>query len=321
MEKTLQQLVSKLEQAHDGKLVSVVLYGSAAVGDHDARFSDLNILCVLSEITPRELEDSESVFRWWREQGSPAPLLLTEHEVRTCADCFAIEFHDIRRDHRLLYGKDVVSGLEIDDSFYRAQVEHDFAPSSCGCARKRRECCPTPELLKRLLADSVSTFCVLLRHALALHGVEVHMHKRKTVRQGAAAFGFDPEPFDTLPVDLREGKGNPGAVNPRTLFSEYLKQIAVVIAAVDRLDKSTSRPGGCSEKTHENPFDCRWSVGPGPVRVWEPIRFRAKPDRGGLGGDRRGLGQCRHRSATPCRPDSQPGGDGERLRIPGKDRD
>ena len=36
--------------------------------------------------------------------------------------CFAIEFHDIQRQHRLLHGKDVVTSLAIDDSFYRAQI-------------------------------------------------------------------------------------------------------------------------------------------------------------------------------------------------------
>ena len=66
MEKVLNQLVEKLQKAHGDRLVSVVLYGSAAAGDHHAKFSDLNILCVLSEITPRELGVGEDIFRWWR---------------------------------------------------------------------------------------------------------------------------------------------------------------------------------------------------------------------------------------------------------------
>ncbi len=246
MEKILQKLVGRLEQAHNGKLISVVLYGSAAVGDNDSRFSDLNILCVLSEITPRELEDSESVFRWWRDQGHPAPLLLSEEEVRTSTDCFPIEFHDITRQHKILFGNDVVSNLVVDDSFYRAQVEHELRAKLLRLRQKASAVLSDPELLHRLLADSVSTFCVLLRHALALHGFTPDMHKRETVRQGAAAFGFDPAPFEAL-LDLRDGKGKPGAGNPRALFSDYLKQIAVIIGAVDRLEKSPARPGDTKE--------------------------------------------------------------------------
>jgi hypothetical protein len=123
MANPLDQVVEKLRKALDVNLISVVLYGSAAAGDRDERFSDYNILCILTRITPAELRAAEPVFRWWREQGNPAPLLLTSHEVETSTDCFPIEFQDIRQSHRILHGPDLVGSLEIDRSFYRAQVE------------------------------------------------------------------------------------------------------------------------------------------------------------------------------------------------------
>ncbi len=168
MDKLLQQLVEKLQKAYGDRLVSVVLYGSAATGEHHAKFSDYNVLCVLSEITPRELAASEEIFRWWREQGSPSPLLLTEHEVATSTDCFAIEFHDIQQHHRLLFGKDVLTDLVVDDSFYRAQVEHELRAKLLRLRQKAAGMLSDPDLLRRLLLDSISTFCVLFRHALRL---------------------------------------------------------------------------------------------------------------------------------------------------------
>ena len=50
MEKVLNQLVEKLRKAYGDRLVSVILYGSAAAGDHQAKFSDFNILCVVTAI-------------------------------------------------------------------------------------------------------------------------------------------------------------------------------------------------------------------------------------------------------------------------------
>src|ERR1044071_1861498 len=126
MEKLLNQLVEKLQKAFEDRLVSVILYGSAASGQYHPHFSDLNLLCVLNQVTPRELAAGEAIFQWWRAQGSPSPLLLSEHEFFTATDSFAIEFHDIQRQHRLLYGKDLTASLVVDDSFYRAQVEHDL---------------------------------------------------------------------------------------------------------------------------------------------------------------------------------------------------
>ena len=236
MENALNQLLEKLTKALGDSLVSVVLYGSAASGDHHEGFSDLNVLCVLRQVTTRELEQSEPVFRWWREKKNPAPLLLSEQEVQTSTDCFAIEFHDIQAHHRLLQGKDVISNLVVDDSFYRAQVEHDLRAKLLRLRQKASGALSDKDVLRRLLADSVSTFCVLFRHALILRGVESKSRKRDVVEQTRETFGIDPKPFTTL-LDLREERIKAREVEPVGLLDSYLKQISIVIDAVDRLQK------------------------------------------------------------------------------------
>jgi hypothetical protein len=236
MEKLLTELIGKLRKAHGERLVSVVLYGSAAGGDHHADFSDINILCVLGEISPRELAAGEDIFRWWREQGSPSPLLLTEHEVAASADCFAIEFHDIQRQHRLLYGKDVITPLIIEDGFYRAQVEHDLRAKLLRVRQKAGGMLSNPDLLRRMLLDSVSTFCVLFRHALILRGVEAPASKREVIDRSREVFGIDAAPFEKL-LDVREGRLKPREVDPVTLVAAYLKEISLVIDAVDQIEK------------------------------------------------------------------------------------
>jgi predicted nucleotidyltransferase len=236
MEKLLEQLVGRTTKTFGDRLVSVILYGSAAVGDHTGRYSDINVLCVLDRITTRELADAEPVFRWWRELGNPSPLLLTEEEVRTSTDCFPIEFRDIRERHRVLYGRDVVADLEIDDCFYRAQVEHELRAKLLRLRQKGAGVMRDRELLVRLLAESVSTFCVLTRHALILHGVAASLKKREIVEQARQSFGLDPAPFLLL-LDLREAKIKPKAVDAVALYEQYLSQLQRVVAAVDRLAK------------------------------------------------------------------------------------
>jgi hypothetical protein len=236
MDKELTQLVEKLQAAFGERLVSVVLYGSAASGDHQARFSDYNVLCVLTEIAPRELAASSDIFRWWREKGSPAPLLLTEHEVATSTDCFAIEFTDIQQHHKILHGKDVVTSMVVDRSFYRAQVEHDLRAKLLRLRQKAAGMLSDAGLLRRLLLDSVSTFCVLFRHALALHGSEAPARKRDVIQQASRQFAFDPLPFEKL-LDVREDRIKTRELDPVPVLASCLQGIGKVIDAVDRLEK------------------------------------------------------------------------------------
>jgi hypothetical protein len=236
MEKKLTELVDRLKKAHGERLVSVVLYGSGAGGGADRRFSDLNILCALAEITPAEMAHSEPIFRWWRELGSPSPLLLSEREIATSHDCFPIEFHDIVRQHRILYGRDVIEGIEIDDSFYRAQVEYELRAKLLRLRQKASGILSDKELLRNLLADSLSTFCVLFRHAIQLHGRDGAMGKREVIAQAREAFGVDPAPFERL-LDMREEKIKPKELDPAALLGSYMKEISKVIDAVDVLAK------------------------------------------------------------------------------------
>lgn len=236
MDKALTQLVEKLRKAYGDRLISIVLYGSAADGDHHPKYSDFNVLCVLNAITPRELRDGEEIFRWWRGLGSPSPLLLSEHELATSTDCFAIEFLDIQHQHRLLYGRDVVATLVIDRSFYRAQVEHDLRAKLLRLRQKASGMLSDDDLLRRLLLDSISTFCVLFRHALALDGVSVPARKREVIARACGHFGLDAQPFEKL-LDVREERLKPREVEPIALLGSYLDGIGKVVDAVDQLDK------------------------------------------------------------------------------------
>ena len=236
MERILAELVEKLQKAHGEGLVSVVLYGSAAIPDSRDRFSDYNVLCVLRQITPDELAAAEPIFRWWREMQNPAPLLLSEHEVRTATDCFPIEFHDIKERHRILAGVDLVEALDVDDSFYRAEVEHELRAKLLRLRQKAGGVLSERDLLLRLMVSSVSTFCVLFRHALRLAGTPGKHEKREVIAAAKELFGIDATPFETL-LNLREEKIKPKDVQPAPLFREYLKQIQVVVDAVDQMSK------------------------------------------------------------------------------------
>jgi predicted nucleotidyltransferase len=232
----LDELVSRLRKSFGDQLVSVVLYGSAAAGDHHGRYSDYNVLCVLDQVTPRELSRAEEIFRWFRERGNPAPLLLSEREALTSTDCFPIEFHDIRAQHRILHGRDLVANMDIDRSFYRAQVEHELRAKLLRLRQKASGVLSDNDLLRKLLADSLSTFCVLFRHAILLSGGEAPALKRDIVASSAQRFGFDPSPFERL-LDLREEKIKPRDLDPAAAFEPYLRGIGAVIDAVDRIAK------------------------------------------------------------------------------------
>jgi predicted nucleotidyltransferase len=235
MEDKLLELVDRLKQAQGESLRSVILYGSAAAGEHNEHFSDLNVLCVLTHVTPDELGASASIFEWWRKLGNPSPLLLSEEELRTSTDCFPIEFHDMQERRRVLFGPDVIENLAIDRTFYRAQVEMELRSKLLRLRQKAADVLANKPVLLRLMIDSVPNFLVLARHALLVSGLPSGFRKREVVRH-LPDIGVDATPFDTL-LDLREQSKLAGDVDPAALFASYLKQIEALVGHVDQLDK------------------------------------------------------------------------------------
>ena len=127
MEAKLTELVSRLKEAAGKNLESVLLYGSAARGDYRPGSSDLNVLCTLVTIDMNELQLISPVVGWWtKELKEPAPLFFLTEELRRSTDVFPIESLDIQRSHKVLYGPDVVEGLEIPMNLHRVEVEHEM---------------------------------------------------------------------------------------------------------------------------------------------------------------------------------------------------
>lgn len=235
MEDKLQELVDHLKQAQGDRLRSIILYGSAAAGEHNEHFSDLNVLCVLSQITPAELAASARVFEWWRSLKNPSPLLLSEEELQTSTDCFPIEFEDMKARRRVLFGPDVIEPLVVEKVFYRAQVEMELRSKLLRLRQQAAAILTKPPELLRLMIDSAPNFIVLARHALLLSGVESGWRKREIVRH-LPEIGADSAPFDTV-LDLRDQTKLARDVDPAALFASYLKSIEELVRHVDRLEK------------------------------------------------------------------------------------
>ena len=236
VEQKLSTLVQRLRGALDTRLVSIILYGSATTGDWQERASDLNVLCVLHQLSGEELLSCEPIFRWWREEGNLSPLLLTAEEVQTSTDCFPMEFSDMREHRTVLYGVDVIEGLEIDRSFYRAQVEHELRAKHIRLRQKAADLLSAPDKLLRLLVDSLSTFCVLGRHALILSGHEAQYKKAEILAALERVMGRHLEASKEV-LAMRSVPKQPSLANARALFERYLEEIGSLVRFVDALDR------------------------------------------------------------------------------------
>jgi predicted nucleotidyltransferase len=233
--------IDDLRATHGRNLAAVVLYGSAATGDFVPRRSDYNILIALHRITPKELRNSHAAIREWHKLGHPVPVYFTVSELENAADVFPIEFHQMERARKVLYGTDVLAGMKISDEHLRHQVEYELRSKLILLRRQYIPASESADALKQLMADSLSSFATLFAAVLLLAGIEPPATKHEVVALVVERQGLDGGTFEKI-FNIRERNfaKTLDEVSANNLFADYMAQIERVIDSVDQVGRATS---------------------------------------------------------------------------------
>jgi hypothetical protein len=225
----LKSFVEGLRKAIGQNLVSVVLYGSAVSQDFHHGYSDLNLLCVVNDLSAASIQALAPALKGWR---SATPLFFTRTEFASAMDTFPIEMMDIRDQHHLLAGENLFpAGLKISPERHKAQLEHELQSKLMVLRQHYMNSVSEAEKVMGLMLESISSFIVLFRHTLIELGETAPQGKRDTVEQLARKCGFDPGPFRQL-LDVREGKSRRESLDAHAVFAAYVQAIESVCAAV-----------------------------------------------------------------------------------------
>lgn len=231
--------IDDLKATHKTNLVSVILYGSAAVGDFVSQASDYNLLVALNEIRPKDLRDANACMREWQRLGHPVPIYFTVAELKEAGDVFPIEFHQMERARKVLYGQDVLADVKISDDFLRHQTEYELRSKLLQLRRLYIPASVSVDKLCNLMSESFVSFSSLFRAVLLLHKIEPPLTKQAIIETIVKHLKIDGEPFEKI-LTIRENKASNvlNEVSANQLFSSYMEQIERVIDAVDKVGKS-----------------------------------------------------------------------------------
>jgi hypothetical protein len=230
---TLEELVAQLRAAFGAELRSVVLYGSAASGEHIAKQSDYNVLVLVDALDVARLDAVGAVVRAWSDAGNPPPFTLTLDEWRRSADIFPMEYSDIQERHRVLHGLSPFDGVRVAPADLRRQLESEAMGkllhlrqgvlAAGGDGRRQLE----------LLEASKSTIMVLFRAMMRLHGETPPADTAELCRQAGRLAAFDPEPFVRV-VRHARGDDKLRAGDAGRMLTEYVRGVQQLVAHIDR---------------------------------------------------------------------------------------
>lgn len=234
---TADDFAREVASALGARLVTLLLYGSAARGAHVPERSDVNTLLLCDGVDDDLFARLEAPVRAWTRAGHPAPLILTEREWRDSADAFPIEYEDIREAHRILAGRDPWKGIAVQRDHLRRQLEHELMGKLMHLRQAYAAHRSEPKRLAEVIVGSASGFLTMLRAALRLAGKTAPPTADALVREGAGVVGFAAVGLAPLVAHASGGAALKLATHD-PLPAAYLEAVARTAQFVNRMERT-----------------------------------------------------------------------------------
>jgi hypothetical protein len=234
---SLDELVSQLRAAFGPELHAVVLYGSAAAGEHLPKKSDYNVLVLVEALDVGRLQAASAAIKAWSDAGNPPPLTLTTQEWRGSADIFAMEYADVLERHKVLFGT-FDTDVRVDPSHLRLQLEHEAMGTLLQLRRGALAAGNDTRAQLSLLEESASTVMVLFRATLRLRNEPPPTDNLQLIDKVAQVTRLDGTSFSRV---VRHKRGEAPIRGPEVaiVLAGYLSGMQALVRYLDQFRHKT----------------------------------------------------------------------------------
>jgi len=232
IENKLGSLTERLKMLYSDGLVSVILYGSAARGEFKKKHSNINLAVVLRDMSLENLAKAKRDLSSGR-YAMFNVIFFTEEYISRTRDVFPIEFLDMRDNHRVIYGKDVFLGIDINMKHLRFQCEQELKEKLMqisGFYLVNRN----KKILTAFLYKSLNSTLHIIRNVIRLKGRVPPLDKEGVISELSREAG---SPLVSMSGILKAFKNNTslsrGDIDK--LFFGFADELKDITEAVDRL--------------------------------------------------------------------------------------
>jgi hypothetical protein len=224
------EMVARTSRVLGDRLDSIVLYGPEVHGDAYREIEQLNLLLVLRDLEPQTLRLLGDPVSFWLKRAQPWPRLFTLDLMRDSLDVFPIEFLDITRHHRVVFGHDPFAGFVPDPTHLRIQCERELREKLMRLREGYVESRGVARTLRKLLSASFASFAPVWRGCLHLLAVEVPLHDTEVAEALCRRLELEFAPFAEI---ARIASGSSRA-DIEEAYVRYDRELTQVIARIDR---------------------------------------------------------------------------------------
>ena len=116
--KQLDDFIKDLKTIFEDRLKCVFIYGSKSSLEQEQLCDDINLMIITQDLCGEDIKKCSLPAQKWMGKGlfkkkNPEPVFIGENEWFNSADVYAMEYSDIKENHRVLYGADYTDEVPL----------------------------------------------------------------------------------------------------------------------------------------------------------------------------------------------------------------
>lgn len=121
--KNLYELIEKLKECFGNRLKSVFVYGAKSTDE--AAKDNIDLMIIVGDLSAKDLAYVSKFTKRWVDKKNPVPVFMSESEWFSSADVYPMEYADIKENHRILYGENLIADIVVRKEDLRLQCEQE----------------------------------------------------------------------------------------------------------------------------------------------------------------------------------------------------
>jgi len=206
------------------KIHSIHITGSALTDDFNSSTSDINSIIVLNKMDLKFLEDFAPLGKKFGKKQISSPLIMTPEYISSSLDVFPIEFLTIKLLHKTVFGEDIFSDLEINNSDLRYQCERELKVKLIEIRQGYLSSLGNRKFLADGFISSFSGYIPLFRGIILLLGATPPMENKEVLATLQDVSGVNIDVFKTV-LKAKKDKTKLSIEILNSIFEDYYKAI------------------------------------------------------------------------------------------------
>jgi len=153
--------------------------------------------------------------------------------MQSSLDSFPIEFLNLKEHHQVVYGEDVLEGLQIPREALRLQCERELKGKLLHLRGAYLMTEGKRPILQAVITRALPSFASIFGALLYLKGIALPRTSNEIVERTAAAFGLDYTLFQNL-MNIRHGRAKYAAAELLQLTESFIAEIDKLTRTIDQ---------------------------------------------------------------------------------------